>query len=618
MRKCALMVAASIVAVTSCRSNEPPAGTIILTASFVTSTRVDLTWSDDVKDEVSYSVRRSTDGTTFSEIAILGKNNYGYSDTTVTAGTAYYYYVVANKRVRSDVNSNVVVAGGGFSKGYGAFAGNGQDRFTEVRATADGGCLVGGFASSNAGSQNDLLVMRMTATGALSFQRTYGGAATDEQGGSAFPTSDGGYIIAGTRAALDHWVLKVASDGTITGQIVFQPGITETLSRIIQTSDGGFLVAGTDQGATAATARPVLVKLDTAGNITWQNQYDVGAQSAGRAVVDFGDGSYAFLSNLTGANGDAVVIRVNSNGAVVWAKTYATAGVDFGDGIAKTADGGLVVSGSIGTDAWIMKLSSAGAIEWQNTYSGGGTENAYSVAQTSDGGYLVGGDTNSSGAGGFDFLAMKLGTTGAVTWQKSFGGAGADDAYSVAVASDGGLFIGGESNSFKGTDFDIWVMKLSADGAATLSTQSGFSVSNTALAAAAGTAVAADVVTALNVTTLGGVATAEVSTNAANVVENVAGSVGITTAPSTLTAVAGGAAGQIVLNWTDNSSDENGFVIFRSTNAVNFTRVAAVAAGVATYTDTGLNTGTTYTYKVEAFNAAGYSNFSNTTGAIAP
>lgn len=618
MRTTAIILASSVLALNSCNKHEPEAGTISLSANFVSPTRIDLTWTDDIMDEVSYSVFRSTDGTSFTEIAVLGKNTYGYSDTTVAAGTIYYYYVVANKRARSDVNSNTVTAGGGFSKGYGSFAGNGQERFFELRATPDAGALVGGFTSSNAGSQNDLLAMKLTAAGDVSFQRTYGGPGTDEQGGALFPTADGGYVIAGVRGGVDHWIAKVAADGTISWQNVYQTGLTESVARIIQTSDGGYLVAGTDVGATADTARPTLIRLNPAGNITWQNRYDVGAQSAGAGVVELSDGTYAFLANLTGVNGDAIVMRVSSAGAVIWAKKYATAGVDIGRGIARTSDGGVIVAGSVGTDAWVMKLSSAGAIEWQNVYSAAGTENAYGIGETPDGGYGVAGDTNSSGAGDFDFLVMKLTSTGAVTWQKTFGGSRADNAYSLAIGSDGGLFVGGESKTFKGSNFDIWVMKLAGDGAITFSNQSGFTASNTAMAVTPGTAVSADIATVVFATVLVPVATSEVAGAAANLVENVAGSNGVSTAPSSLTAVSGAPPGKIVLNWTDNSTDENGFIIFRSTDAQNYSRVATVQMGTTTFTDTGLTTGTTYTYRIEAFTPAGYTNFSNTAAALAP
>jgi FtsP/CotA-like multicopper oxidase with cupredoxin domain len=85
-------------------------------------------------------------------------------------------------------------------------------------------------------------------------------------------------------------------------------------------------------------------------------------------------------------------------------------------------------------------------------------------------------------------------------------------------------------------------------------------------------------------------------------------------APSNLTAVASGAQ-RITLTWTDNSSDETSFSIWRSDNggtpvATTLTRTAAQmksVGGTVTFNDKPVVTGTTYTYYVTAVNAAGAS-----------
>jgi hypothetical protein len=66
------------------------------------------------------------------------------------------------------------------------------------------------------------------------------------------------------------------------------------------------------------------------------------------------------------------------------------------------------------------------------------------------------------------------------------------------------------------------------------------------------------------------------------------------------------------LSWSDNSSDEAGFRIERSTDGANFAQYAVVGAGVTSYAATGLNSSTAYTFRVAAFNSAGNSAYSNT------
>jgi hypothetical protein len=61
------------------------------------------------------------------------------------------------------------------------------------------------------------------------------------------------------------------------------------------------------------------------------------------------------------------------------------------------------------------------------------------------------------------------------------------------------------------------------------------------------------------------------------------------------------AATSYTLNWTDNSSDELGFAIYRSTDNTNFSFVATTAANTTSYAATGLLSSTLYYWKVFAY-----------------
>lgn len=67
--------------------------------------------------------------------------------------------------------------------------------------------------------------------------------------------------------------------------------------------------------------------------------------------------------------------------------------------------------------------------------------------------------------------------------------------------------------------------------------------------------------------------------------------------PTGLSAVAVSSS-QINLSWTDDSNNESGFEVFRSTDNVNFTKIADASANVTTYSNTGLNAATRYYYYV--------------------
>ena len=81
--------------------------------------------------------------------------------------------------------------------------------------------------------------------------------------------------------------------------------------------------------------------------------------------------------------------------------------------------------------------------------------------------------------------------------------------------------------------------------------------------------------------------------------------------PTGLTAAATSAS-QVDIAWTDNSGNETGFRIERKTGSDGtYSQTATVGADVTAYADTGLTPGTTYYYRVNAYNTAGDSGYSN-------
>ncbi|MDP2933650.1 MAG: hypothetical protein Q8N81_05995 [bacterium] len=88
-------------------------------------------------------------------------------------------------------------------------------------------------------------------------------------------------------------------------------------------------------------------------------------------------------------------------------------------------------------------------------------------------------------------------------------------------------------------------------------------------------------------------------------------------APSGLTATAMSCY-QINLAWTDNSDNETDFAVERGPNGVVWTHIATTSANVSDYSNLGLPESATYYYRVRAYNAAGYSDYSGSASAVTP
>lgn len=94
----------------------------------------------------------------------------------------------------------------------------------------------------------------------------------------------------------------------------------------------------------------------------------------------------------------------------------------------------------------------------------------------------------------------------------------------------------------------------------------------------------------------------------------------VSTVPAAPTALSGvfsteATGPQIRLTWTDNATDETGFVVQRKIGTGAFTVLATLPAntltGPVSFIDTPVTLGTSYTYRVAAINSSGQSAFSN-------
>jgi hypothetical protein len=91
----------------------------------------------------------------------------------------------------------------------------------------------------------------------------------------------------------------------------------------------------------------------------------------------------------------------------------------------------------------------------------------------------------------------------------------------------------------------------------------------------------------------------------------------IPAAPSNLVATAVSST-QINLTWSDNSSNETGFVLEKKTGTGSYGTVASPFQNATSYPNTALTPATTYTYRIKATNASGDSIYSNEATATTP
>jgi len=143
---------------------------------------------------------------------------------------------------------------------------------------------------------------------------------------------------------------------------------------------------------------------------------------------------------------------------------------DEGNSLIQTSDGSYAIAGttkSFGAgerDVYVVKLDANGNLQWTKTIGGKEDDKGYSLIQTSDGGYAIAGVTKSFGAGERDVYVVKLDAKGNLQWTKTIGGPKDDWGLSLIQTSDGGYAIAGSTISFGAGEWDVYVVKLGANG----------------------------------------------------------------------------------------------------------------------------------------------------------
>jgi len=153
-----------------------------------------------------------------------------------------------------------------------AYGGTGADYALSISKTSDDGFIVAGWTDSFGAGGQDAWLLRLDNTGGVIWQKAYGGKG-DDVALSVGQTSDGGFIVAGFTnssgaGGQDAWIFKLTSTGNIVWQKTYGgPGDDHAISAE-QTTDGGFVVAATTSSFGNGNSDVWILKLNPDGSIS--------------------------------------------------------------------------------------------------------------------------------------------------------------------------------------------------------------------------------------------------------------------------------------------------------------------------------------------------------------
>jgi hypothetical protein len=346
------------------------------------------------------------------------------------------------------------------------FGGSKNDVLQSVVKTSDGGYATLGYTQSNDGDINnknnedfDFWLMKFAADDTLLWSKTYGGT-NDDRGTDIITTNDGGFALLGysksadgdvtlNAGAQDFWILKISNTGAILWQKTFGYAGADTGTALLQTKDNGFLVTGV---------------------------LDVSASN--------GQGNSKSAKH---AGGDIWVLKLASNGSLEWSKYFGGSFTDIPFGVVETSDNEYIIAASSDSrdfdisnnkgsyDFWILKVASDGILVWEKSFGGSEIDEPRAISATNDGNFMIVGDTRSSDKdisnnnGGADLWMLKISTNGILIWEKTIGATSFDVARSISKTDDHGFIIAGNSRS-SDADFtnrgqnDAWILKVDISG----------------------------------------------------------------------------------------------------------------------------------------------------------
>lgn len=353
----------------------------------------------------------------------------------------------------------------------------GGEAFEQARAvlpTADGGYLIAGVAGLD--SAANVYLVKISRNGDVIWERTIGGAG-EEAVKAAIQTADGGYLIVGNTNSLgygmtDSYLLKVDGAGNKTWERAYGGSADDYSAFAVPLSSTGYLLAGTAQGFDAENTSIVVIRTDATGLQLDRTVY--GSDNASEAFTGAAtpDGGAIVVGTDPMSGGgfpDVYLLRFDAEGELQWENSFGGDRAIRPHSVAPTPDGGYIIAGDVlppgvaNSDAYLAKTDASGNLTWEQAFGSDQNEEIHSVVPADDG-YILAGWTLASIIRGTDAYLVKTDDSGNVVWERTFGGDSFDEAYAVTPTPDGGYLMVGRTASFGTGGGDFYLIKTDANG----------------------------------------------------------------------------------------------------------------------------------------------------------
>ncbi len=236
-----------------------------------------------------------------------------------------------------------------------------------------------------------------------------------------------------------------------------------------------FVVAGITNSYGFGTTNLLVQKYDNTGNLSWFTTWGGNISDVASSVaVDKKNNIYVVGSTSSFGAGwyDVLILKFDSNGFLMWSKTWGSSSYDAGYGISIDSDDNLLISAesySFGRSAILLKFDANGNYIWGKAWkSSVSYDAAYSLTTDLSGNIILTGVSwdYSKSPNVNKILIVKYDRNGNLLWCRNWGSSGLDEAWGSRVIKtdgSGNVYIAGRTLSGNG-GADALLLKLDANG----------------------------------------------------------------------------------------------------------------------------------------------------------
>ncbi len=323
-----------------------------------------------------------------------------------------------------------------------------------------------------AGAVVEIFMVKTNSSGAILWDKRFQ-TSPNPISFQAIPTSDGGYFGGGgiANANQDLMAIKFDANGNVTWANLISGTYAERFGEVAQSVSGNLIVAGwSDTHGPHASPTPspgqpdgLLIEFSPTGAKNWARAFGVALGDKLYAVNPTSSGYVAVGRSFHSGALDAYLVATDLNGNPTARYIYYLSGAPSSAerlfDIIPTSDGGYLATGhykTSGEDVLLIKLSSSYAVQWTKTYNAGGRDYGNRLLE-SGGHYYVSGSTNSTG---LDALLLKVDLSGNLIWGRTYDGGASDYAGDIFPGGGASVVASINTNSIGSGSYDVSVVRL--------------------------------------------------------------------------------------------------------------------------------------------------------------